>query len=688
MDNASNNKHKPRTSFNEANSSREGTSTGSQWQEGNRRDHSKNRDRIRDDEWNCDRSYHNKNRDSSHDDETFREEQAPTQSLQQPTSFPAYNYSAADHSYVDNNRRALSMMCYNTLASMNVPWNQMDAMSMNTNPPAMPMPSSMDMVPGSNSAMNPYAFMGMPTEGMYGVVGMGNYCQYGIMGATENMMFPPIKEVLQLAKSVLYPPNPNAPRPTTRGKPIGCKTVFIGGLPEKATEEIIKEVFDRCGTVETIRMSKKNFCHVRFSNEMFVENAIYFSGYRIKIENKDEPPYTGRLHVDYAQARDDQYDYECKQRSLQRQARHQEQDYYRSVTPPVVHFTEHEATVVVENLRSEDKFALASHTLITWLERGECSKRNAGVFYSMLQSTNNRTRQIQVDKVKDEEVLNDAKKLMKTHYEMYLKQLNFILKIHKSVAVQKNWDQFTKAQRKNIDVWRKQAEEMRNAQVEEVINEREDEEMELSEDENDESKKNAETFTEQLKNELEEEVHKLSEEGDSLRCQLEALRNELAVMLSDHKEEIKRRDNQLVTLRQALQNSKKEVLNLSQKRLKEEAQLKELRALKRRRDDDDDNDADLHDSGDIGLGISTTTGSSLILENEARLIGLISTFLHVHPFGANIDYICSYLHQTDSTVKTRDVETLMKRFPSIYREDSTGIGASLGKKWYFTGFRN
>lgn len=31
-------------------------------------------------------------------------------------------------------------------------------------------------------------------------------------------------------------------------------------------------------------------------------------------------------------------------------------------------------------------------------------------------------------------------------------------------------------------------------------------------------------------------------------------------------------------------------------------------------------------------------------------IGIISTFLHVHPFGASIEYICSYLHRLDNKV--------------------------------------
>ena len=693
MDNNSNNKNS-RPSFTEGSNSRDST-YGGQWTENSRehrRDQVKNRDRGRDGEWNRgNRSFLGK-RDSSRDEEDkiSRDEQPPAQPIQPSSTFSAYNYSATDHSFVDNNRRTLSMMpAYNMMTPMNTAWNinPMDGMAMSQsnmtmNQPSstMPMSSGLEMVPTSNSSVNPYAFMTMTGENMYGVVGMGNYCQNGMMAPQKNIFSPPVKEIIQLTKSVLYPPNPNAPRPTTRGKPLGCKTVFVGGLPEKATEEIIKEIFDRCGTVETIKMSKRNFCHIRFSSELFVENAIYFSGYRLKIENKDEAPYAGRLHVDYAQARNDQYEYECKQRALQRQARHQEQDYYRPTTPPVVHYTDHEASLICEKLKSEETFSQAACILITWLERGECTKKNSGTFYSMIQSTHNHVRKLQVDKVKYEEQLNEAKKMLKKQLEGIIRQFTEIGKIYKAASLQKCWDHFTKAQRKNIEMWKKQTEELKNAHMEEVINEREDEEMELSDDENDASKKD--TDVELVRSQYKEHIQKLQEEIDSLKCQLEASQNEIMVMQSDQQEELKHKDNQLSAVRTALQNSKKEVLNLNQKHSKDEAELKELRAFKCRVQGERNEDNDLsHDGNDM------SSSSSINLENDARLIGLISTFLNVHPFGANIDYICSFLHQIDSSIRVRDVENLMKRFPTLYKEESSGIGANLGKKWRYVGFQ-
>lgn len=202
------------------------------------------------------------------------------------------------------------------------------------------------------------------------------------------------KEVIHTQNCMMLPPNPNQPPPTTRERPMGCKTCFVGGLPENITQEIIQEIFERCGEITTLRLSKKNFCHIRFTYEASVDSAIYLSGYRVKIGNNNDPGNTGKLHVDYAQARDDQYEYECRQRQLQREQRHKEKDRSRSSSsPPLVSvFTDHEATAVSEKIKNDETFLKAVSTLIAWLERGDCMKKNANIFYSMIQSANSHIR--------------------------------------------------------------------------------------------------------------------------------------------------------------------------------------------------------------------------------------------------------------------------------------------------------
>ncbi|CDQ81404.1 unnamed protein product [Oncorhynchus mykiss] len=78
--------------------------------------------------------------------------------------------------------------------------------------------------------------------------------------------------------------------------------------------------------------------------------------------------------------------------------------------------------------------------------------------------------------------------------------------------------------------------------------------------------------------------------------------------------------------------------------------------------------------------------SPVYSEREALLVGIISTFLHVHPFGASIEYIFSYLQQLDTKINTGQVGALLGRLPCTFRQELTGVGASLEKRWKFCGF--
>ena len=229
---------------------------------------------------------------------------------------------------------------------------------------------------------------------------------------------------------MLLPPNPKAPPPTIRDRPPGCRTVFVGGLPDLITEEIVREIFESCGEISTLRMSKKNFCHIRFRQEEAIDRAIYLSGYRVRLNNTNDQSIFGRLHVDYAQARDDQYDYECKQRQLQREQRHRERmslDRLRSQSPPPIpHYTDHEASMVGESLRNNDTFVKAVQTITIWLERGDCSKRNANVFYSMIQSTHAHVRRLTGEKQQLEEDLRKARESFRKQMLTMSAQCKFI----------------------------------------------------------------------------------------------------------------------------------------------------------------------------------------------------------------------------------------------------------------------
>jgi len=84
--------------------------------------------------------------------------------------------------------------------------------------------------------------------------------------------------------------------------------------------------------------------------------------------------------------------------------------------------------------------------------------------------------------------------------------------------------------------------------------------------------------------------------------------------------------------------------------------------------------------------VTSAGGCPMIPEIEARLIGIISTFLNVHPFGASLEYIYSFSQKVLPTISGTAVQSLLLKFPSLFRQELSGVGASLERKWTFVGF--
>uniref|UniRef100_A0ABM5EWM7 Ecto-NOX disulfide-thiol exchanger 2 isoform X1 n=1 Tax=Pogona vitticeps TaxID=103695 RepID=A0ABM5EWM7_9SAUR len=546
---------------------------------------------------------------------------------------------------------------------------------------------------------------------------------------------PVVKEIIHCKSCTLFPPNPNLLPPTTRERPPGCKTVFVGGLPENSTEETIVEIFEQCGEIKALRKSKKHFCHIRFAEEYMVDKAIYLSGYRIRLGSSTDKKDTGRLHVDFAQARDDRYEWECKQRLLAREERHRrrmaEDQFHPPSPPPVVHYSDHECIIVAEKLKDDSKFMEAVQTLLTWIERGEVNRRSANSFYSMIQSVNSHIRRLTNEKAAHEKEMEEAKEKFKLALSGILAQFEQIVAVYHSASKQKAWDHFTKAQRKNISVWCKQAEEIRNIHNDELMGIRREEEMEMS-DEDIEPPETKETEESALV--LQTEA--LKEENESLRCQLDAYRNEVELLKQEQgkmgQDEDVRKDQQLVILQQALQGMQQNLQKLQDEYERREAELEKIKEEKAqlnklleslkekqeataapewRKDSADQQDhvattevmcekLIVHNylqTNTLSPMCSVSQEKDSVLEREfstnpiksereALLVGIISTFLHVHPFGASIEYICSYLQRLDSKICASEVEALMTRLQHTFKQELSGVGASLEKRWKFCGF--
>lgn len=278
--------------------------------------------------------------------------------------------------------------------------NSVSVPSASINPigPMIPVMNASEGMSPSNNGVNSapqgmmYGGMGMPgmfPANMMGMMGgmmmdpsMMSMGQYGMADPSQmanmpltdgndmSMMpmggFPVTKDIIQLKSCSLVPPYPSSVLPTTREKPPGCRTVFIGSLPENVTEEIITEVFGRCGEINSLRLSKKHFCHIRYVYEHSVDAAVFLSGYRLRIDNKTDAPNCSRLHVDYAQARDDQHEFECKQRTMEREVRHRERMAAKRrppSPPPIHHYTDHDATEICDKIKQDDKFNQAVQVL-------------------------------------------------------------------------------------------------------------------------------------------------------------------------------------------------------------------------------------------------------------------------------------------------------------------------------------
>lgn len=63
--------------------------------------------------------------------------------------------------------------------------------------------------------------------------------------------------------------------------------------------------------------------------------------------------------------------------------------------------------------------------VITWLERGDCNKRNVNVFYSIIQSTNSHVRRLLSEKNQFEEELQNVKDLTKRRMQAILLQCKY-----------------------------------------------------------------------------------------------------------------------------------------------------------------------------------------------------------------------------------------------------------------------
>lgn len=83
-----------------------------------------------------------------------------------------------------------------------------------------------------------------------------------------------------------------------------------------------------------------------------------------------------------------------------------------------------------------------------------------------------------------------------------------------------------------------------------------------------------------------------------------------------------------------------------------------------------------------------TSSEAVITSSEAKLISLLSAFLMVHPRGATLDYLASYVKSLTPGVTQSTVLEVLKKYNDVFQRKTTGVGACIEHKWCFTIFDN
>ena len=183
--------------------------------------------------------------------------------------------------------------------------------------------------------------------------------------------------------------NPFDPKPRRRLKPDPCHTVFVGSLPDNCVESHLTDLFSNCGSISEVRVSRgRNFGHVQFTLDSSVERAMELSGCNIRIDNSHTRKDMSKIHVDYAQDK-------------------QEVDLRRRIQEnEIFPFTSGNITMISNDLHRDDAFIYAAKNVMNWLGKGSVDEDSLAKLYGLLSAVNTHSRDVNKNmEIKDEEEL-------------------------------------------------------------------------------------------------------------------------------------------------------------------------------------------------------------------------------------------------------------------------------------------
>lgn len=185
---------------------------------------------------------------------------------------------------------------------------------------------------------------------------------------------------------------------------------------------------------------------------------------------------------------------------------------------------------------------------------------------------------------------------------------------------------------------------------------------------------------------------------------MEAYKNEVDLVKSDLKSDTDYKDKQIKVLQETIRNLQTQMIETKSKEnskileleeklkaagvkellLKTKIQQTATKSFSSSKSSEIDEENDIIDLDDDKILEPIKTEKLDI--NEAKLIGLVSTFLVVHPFGANIDYILSYVNHSVPNLRPKVLEEILCRYTNLFIEEISGIGAKIERRWKFCGF--
>jgi len=177
-------------------------------------------------------------------------------------------------------------------------------------------------------------------------------------------------------------------------------------------------------------------------------------------------------------------------------------------------------------------------------------------------------------------------------------------------------------------------------------------------------------------------MNQLRMENEGLQMQVEAYKNEVEVLKTDAEGRGTDQSKELKALQMALQGMQQQLIAAKEEIKTKDEEIKTLKAASV----EEKTDASGSEASSKEDETGVTSSVQALDEKEARLIGLVSTFLHVHPFGVSVDYILAYLQCLDIKTRSSDLEDLMEKYTSLFRLDMHGVGVALERRWKFIGF--